>query len=162
MLNELAAKITRVIIISLTAQNVTLECAATGWPKPLVRWTRDGNRPLPVGRSFALGGGALVLTGLMDQDEGGYSCEVVNGGNPQLKASTMLQLTEPVSMLKSPKDSRVEEGAQISFDCEARGRPPPQQYWVFNGNALRSNDSYVIIEGSVYVVHSCRLRAINN
>ena len=119
----------------------------TGWPKPQIRWIRDGNRPLPVGRSYYLGGGALVVTGLMDQDEGGYNCEASNAAGPPIRSSTLLQLTEPVAIIKSPKDSRVEEGARVSMDCQARGRPPPQQYWVFNGNAL-SNDSHVIISGN--------------
>nr|CAH0100959.1 unnamed protein product [Daphnia galeata] len=130
--------------ISQIGHNVTLECAVTGWPKPQIRWIRDSNRPLPVGRSYYLGGGALVVTGLMDQDEGGYICEASNAAGPPLRSSTLLQLTEPVSIIKSPKDARVEEGAQVSMSCEARGRPPPQQYWVFNGNAV-SNDTHVII-----------------
>jgi Immunoglobulin I-set domain len=119
----------------------------TGWPKPQIRWIRDSNRPLPVGRSYYLGGGALVVTGLMDQDEGGYICEASNAAGPPLRSSTLLQLTEPVSIIKSPKDARVEEGARVSMSCEARGRPPPQQYWVFNGNAV-SNDTHVIITGT--------------
>lgn len=126
--------------------NVTLECAVTGWPKPQIRWMRDSNRPLPVGRSYYVGGGALVVTGLMDEDEGGYTCEASNAVGPPLRSSTLLQLTEPVAMIKSPKDARVEEGAQVVLACEARGRPPPQHYWVFNGRAL-SNDTHVIMTG---------------
>ena len=141
-----------IILFEWTGQNVTLECAATGWPRPLVRWTRSDNRPLPSGRYFALGSGAMVLTGLNDEDEGAYSCEVDRGAYPPLKASTMLQLTEPVSMIKSPRDSRVEEGSRISFDCMARGRPPPQYFWVFNGKALRTNSSYVTIEENRLVI----------
>lgn len=130
--------------ISQIGHNVTLECAVTGWPKPQIRWMRDSNRPLPVGRSYYVGGGALVVTGLMDQDEGGYTCEASNAAGPPLRSSTLLQLTEPVAMIKSPKDARVEEGAQVVLACEARGRPPPQHYWVFNGRAL-SNDTHVIM-----------------
>jgi len=141
--------------ISQIGQNVTLECAATGWPRPLVRWTRSDNRPLPSGRYYPLGGGALVLTGLMDQDEGGYNCEV---DGQSLKASTVLQLTEPVSMIKSPQDSRVEEGSSISFDCMARGRPTPQHYWVFNGSPLRSNSSYVTIEEHKLIINKVSKR----
>lgn len=123
----------------------------TGWPKPQILWIRDSNRPLPVGRSYYLGGGALVVTGLMDQDEGGYICEASNAAGPPLRSSTLLQLTEPVSIVKSPKDARVEEGARVSMSCEARGRPPPQQYWVFNGNAV-SNDTHVIITGTLVMM----------
>lgn len=139
------------IIWMYPGHNVTLECAVTGWPKPQIRWIRDSNRPLPVGRSYYLGGGALVVTGLMDQDEGGYICEASNAAGPPLRSSTLLQLTEPVSIIKSPKDARVEEGAQVSMSCEARGRPPPQQYWVFNGNAV-SNDTHVIITGTFWLM----------
>jgi hypothetical protein len=87
----------------------------------------------------------------MDQDEGGYICEASNAAGPPLRSSTLLQLTEPVSIVKSPKDARVEEGARVSMSCEARGRPPPQQYWVFNGNAV-SNDTHVIITGTLVMM----------
>ena len=128
-------------------QNVTLECAASGWPKPQIRWSREGNRPLPHNRSYQLGGGALVVTTLAEQDEGGYICEASNGAiSPTLRASTLLQLTEPVSMVKTPKDARVEEGTRISLECQARGRPPPQTYWVFNGNTVDS-DPYITVTG---------------
>jgi len=138
--------------VSQIGRNVTLECAATGWPRPQVRWSRADRRPLPAGRYFPLGGTSLTLTELSDQDQGAYSCEVSNGGGGALIASTVLELTEPVSMIKWPQDSRVEEGSRIAFDCLARGRPPPQHYWVFNGNALRTNSSYVSIEDQRLVI----------
>lgn len=126
---------------------MTLECAASGWPKPEIRWTREGNRPLPLGRSFYVGGGALVITSLASHDEGTYTCEASNGmAGPTLRASTVLQLTEPVSVIKGPKDARVEEGSRVQMDCQAKGRPPPQHYWVFNGQLL-GNDSNVVITG---------------
>lgn len=138
--------------IYIIGHNVTLECAVTGWPKPQIRWFRNGNLPLPVGRSHYLGEAALVITGLMDQDEGGYICEASNAAGPPIRYSTLVQLTEPVSIIKSPKDARVEEGSRVGFDCFARGRPPPQHYWVFNGNAL-NNDTNVIISGTyIYIL----------
>ena len=94
----------------------------------------------------------MVLTELNDQDEGDYNCEVDGGAYPPLKATTVVQLTEPVSMIKSPQDSRVEEGSHISFDCLAHGRPSPQHYWVFNGKPLRTNSSHVTIEEHKLVI----------
>ncbi len=128
---------------------MTLECAASGWPRPEIRWNREGNRPLPLNRAIYVGGGALVITSLASHDEGTYICEATNGmGGLTLRASTQLQLVEPVSILKGPKDARVEEGARVQLDCQARGRPAPQQYWVFNGEAL-SNDSHITITGKI-------------
>ena len=138
--------------IAQIGQNVTLECAASGWPKPQIRWSREGNRPLPHNRSYYLGGGALVVTTLADQDEGGYICEASNGAlSPTIRASTLLQLTEPVSMVKAPKDARVEEGARISLDCQAKGRPPPQVYWVFNGISV-DNDPLITVTDQQLII----------
>lgn len=144
------------LMLLFTGQNVTLECAASGWPKPEIRWSRDGNRGLPLNRSFYVGGGALVIISLASHDEGTYTCEATNGmGGLTLKASTVLQLTEPVSLVKGPKDSRVEEGARVQLDCQTRGRPPPQIYWVYNGQVI-VNDSNVIITGKLFFLYNIR------
>lgn len=130
-----------------TGQNMTLECAASGWPRPEIRWSREGNRPLPLNRSFYVGGGALVISSLASHDEGTYICEATNGmAGPALRASTQLVVTDAVAITKGPKDARVEEGGQVQFDCQAKGRPAPQQYWVFNGQLLK-NDSQIVITG---------------
>lgn len=81
-------------------RNATLECAVSGWPRATVRWSRDNGRPLPAGRSRPLGGAALLITSLQELDEGGYVCEASNGVAAPLRASTLLQLTEPVSLVK--------------------------------------------------------------
>lgn len=125
---------------------MTIECSATGWPRPEVRWSRAGNRPLPLGRSFYIGKGALVVTQLEDADEGAYVCEASNGVGPPIRVATDLQLTESVSIVRPPADARVEEGASVVFDCLAKGRPAPSYYWMFNGNLL-SNDSFITITG---------------
>lgn len=44
-------------------------------------------------------------------------------------------------------DQRVHEGQTVAFECLARGRPPPQQTWVFNGRAI-ANDSHFIVLGT--------------
>ena len=133
--------------------NVTLECAASGWPKPEIRWSREGNRPLPLNRSFYVGGGALTITSLASHDEGTYICEATNGqAGPALRASTRIELNEPVSIVKGPKDARVEEGARVQLDCQAKGRPPPQHRWFFNGQMFSGNDSNVIIADHQLVI----------
>ena len=126
---------------------MTIECAATGWPRPQIRWFRDANRPLPVGRSLYIDNGALVVTQLEYDDEGAYICEASNGVGPNVRVSTTLELTEPVSIVRPPQDARVEEGGSVSFDCLAKGRPAPSFYWMFNGNLL-TNDSLIAINGN--------------
>ena len=132
---------------------MTLECAVSGWPRGYIRWSRDGNRPLPFGRSLPLGSSALLIFNLSDEDEGPYTCEASNGGGaaPLLKASTLLQLTEPVSLVKAPKDARVEEGARVAFDCAAKGRPPPQQSWLFNGQTVTADPQITITEHQLII-----------
>jgi hypothetical protein len=99
-----------------------------------------------MGRSVTLGG-TLLIFNLVDEDEGHYTCEATSSFGPTLKISTLLELNEPVSLIKNPKDSRIEEGGTVSFDCLARGKPPPQHSWFFNGRIL-SNDSHITILGT--------------
>ena len=100
-----------------------------------------------------------MITSLSEQDEGSYICEASNGVGGPLRTTTLLQLTEPVSFVKTPRDSRVEEGGSASFDCAARGRPPPQQSWVFNGRPLANDSHIAIVANQLIVVNASKKHA---
>lgn len=53
-------------------------CEATGYPQPVIAWTRGGS-PLPLDRRHAvLSSGTLRITRVAAHDEGQYECQAVS------------------------------------------------------------------------------------
>ena len=53
-------------------------CQASGYPQPVIAWTR-GNSPLPQDRRHqVLSSGTLRITRVAAHDEGQYECEAVS------------------------------------------------------------------------------------
>ena len=51
---------------------LTLNCSATGDPRPVISWKRQGAQ-LPIGRSHS-SGDALIIRNLKKEDSGNYTC----------------------------------------------------------------------------------------
>ena len=68
-------------------ENVTLNCAVYGDPKPDVKWTKDrarldisGNQRLSVS-TFTANTSSLTITNIVREDEGQYRCVANNSVN---------------------------------------------------------------------------------
>ena len=61
-----------------TGDTLTLNCSATGDPRPVISWKRQG-AALPVGRSHRTNG-ALVIKDLKQEDAGNYICVATIAG----------------------------------------------------------------------------------
>ena len=57
---------------------MTLNCSATGDPRPVISWRREG-AALPVGRSHRTNDG-LIITDLKEEDAGIYICVATSAG----------------------------------------------------------------------------------
>lgn len=62
----------------LEGHTVDFACAASGYPVPVIAWTRGGS-PLPLDRRHAvLSSGTLRITRVAAHDEGEYECQAVS------------------------------------------------------------------------------------
>ena len=59
-------------VFAATGDTLTLNCSATGDPKPVITWKRQG-AALPVGRSH-MTNEALIISDLKEEDAGIYVC----------------------------------------------------------------------------------------
>lgn len=83
---------------------IVLECMASGWPKPTLRWTKDGiHLPLTDRHFFTADDQLLIIMDTALSDSGLYVCEMTNslGTNrgqahltilPGTKSSTTIKL----------------------------------------------------------------------
>ena len=65
-------------VFASTGDNLTLNCSATGDPRPVISWKRQG-ATLPVGRSHRTND-ALVIRDLKEVDAGNYTCVATSAG----------------------------------------------------------------------------------
>lgn len=87
--------------LALEGHTVDFPCEATGYPQPVIAWTR-GDSPLPSDRRHVtLPSGTLRITRVAAHDEGQYECQAVS---PVGTTRTAVQLSI---------QQRGEEGAEL-------------------------------------------------
>ena len=71
-------------VSAATGDTLTLNCSATGDPRPVISWKRQG-AALPVGRIYGKEG-ALILRDLRREDAGNYICVATSAGVSDIEA----------------------------------------------------------------------------
>ncbi|KAG5263801.1 hypothetical protein AALO_G00268760 [Alosa alosa] len=122
-------------------QTAILECVATGYPRPIVSWSRLDGRPIGVEGIQVLGTGNLMISDVRVQHSGVYVC-----------AANKLA---PAEFVQAPQSISRPVGTMAIFTCVAQGEPPPHITWLRNGQVLepsshvklRNNNSTLTIDG---------------
>ena len=84
-------------VTALTGDTLTLNCSATGDPRPVISWKRQG-ATLPVGRSHRTNN-ALVVRDLKEEDAGNYICVATSAGVFHIETISYVEFREPKGML---------------------------------------------------------------
>jgi len=143
-------------------KDITLWCNATGYPRPVVYWTReDSNRKLPDG-SYQFWGNALYVKQAAESDTGIYACYLDNFVQPVVSYKFSLIVEDRPWHLDGfkmrfdssewfPHDSiqpRPVQGKSFLLMCETRGvpKPLPKIRWFKDDREIRSNKHFYIIE----------------
>ena len=74
-------------VVVLLRGTLRINCRASGDPKPVMRWNKQGSQ-LPVGRTQQING-SLVIRDITKNDKGNYICVAASAG--VLKANTEVQ-----------------------------------------------------------------------
>ncbi|XP_020621934.1 hemicentin-1-like isoform X3 [Orbicella faveolata] len=110
----------------------TLNCVATGNPKPKVTWIRDGK--------IVTTGNTLTLQAKKDLS-GKYWCSADNGLNSTVNASAYLDVLFPPSLNITPSDQTIMENEEVTFHCTATGNPTPDITWLKDGKTVGMGDT---------------------
>uniref|UniRef100_A0A8R1DPY5 Ig-like domain-containing protein n=1 Tax=Caenorhabditis japonica TaxID=281687 RepID=A0A8R1DPY5_CAEJA len=79
---------------------ITLTCPVNGYPKPVVKWTKDGS-PLALSKSVTMEGTTVKIESAEYTDAGTYSCEAVNEYSLHGKTSKMLLVVDKMVDVRS-------------------------------------------------------------
>ena len=80
-------------VFAVTGDTLTLNCSATGDPRPVISWKRQG-AALPAGRHKSEDD-ALVLRGLKEEDAGNYICVATSAGVFQIETISYVEVRKP-------------------------------------------------------------------
>ena len=80
-------------VFAVIGNTLTLNCSATGDPRPVISWKRQG-ATLPVGRSHRTND-ALVVRDLKEEDAGNYICVATNAGVFHVETISYVEIGKP-------------------------------------------------------------------
>ena len=81
-------------VSAVTGDTLTLNCSATGDPRPVIVWKRQG-AALPVGRSHRTEDDALVLRDLKEEDAGNYIRVATSAGVFHIETISDVEVKKP-------------------------------------------------------------------
>ncbi|KAF5904399.1 Immunoglobulin superfamily DCC subclass member 3, partial [Clarias magur] len=118
-------------------QTAILECVATGFPRPIVSWSRLDGRPIGVEGIQVLGTGNLMISDVRVKHSGVYVCAANKPGTRLRRtAQGHLVVQAPAEFVQPPQSIARPVGTTAIFTCLAQGEPSPQLTWLKNGQIL--------------------------
>ncbi|XP_046404271.1 neogenin isoform X2 [Ischnura elegans] len=136
--------------VVVKGRTVVLDCAASGNPRPVIMWLKDGvtiDMTFLDSRLMMVGSGSLQIERVQEDDEGTYQCRAENKED-SVDASASLQVLVPPVFVKKPKDHWGQEKEDLELECKVSGRPEPRVHWVKNGDPINQNEYLQVVNGN--------------
>uniref|UniRef100_A0A8C4UE85 Hemicentin-1 n=1 Tax=Falco tinnunculus TaxID=100819 RepID=A0A8C4UE85_FALTI len=132
---------------------ILLPCEATGTPRPVVTWQKEGINVLTTGNSYmVLPSGSLQIAKSSVEDAGTYTCVAQN---PAGTALGKIKLKVQVPPVTKPhlKEYVVPVDQAVTLQCEAEGYPEPEISWHKDGQQItESIRRRILSTGALQVV----------
>ncbi|KAL0107099.1 hypothetical protein PUN28_015559 [Cardiocondyla obscurior] len=135
--------------IATEGSDVTLECAANGYPKPTILWLKDGvalDLTSLDSRYRKIAASSLMITDVRELDHGSYQCRAENEVE-SLDAVAELIVQVPPRFVKQPEDKIASESQDLEFECDIYGKPDPKISWLKNGERITLSAYWQIVNG---------------
>ncbi|XP_041848261.1 obscurin-like [Melanotaenia boesemani] len=126
-------------------QTVKLACKATGVPKPVVTWYKDGRTveadPHHIIIEDPDGSCTLILDNMTADDSGQYMCFATSSAG---NASTLGKITVqvPPRFVNKMKNAVFVAGDDAQFTCVIQSAPSPKIRWFKDGRLLTDQEKY--------------------
>lgn len=162
-----------VIVVNIS-DPVTLECRASGEPRPIITWFKNGialnvlanNRYTLIRNSDLFIVSARVGRGERS-DSGVYYCIAKNEhGEARSSNASLLVTFLKDDFREIPKSRQINSGSEVNMECIApRGSPEPIIWWEKNGMPLRldhhhhrkSESSYESFDNGTFSIRNASL-----
>jgi neogenin len=134
------------IVKTASMTSVTLDCAASGVPKPTITWLKEGSTidlEKSGSRFSLLGTGSLKIDKVQEKDSGTFFCRAENAED-SIDASVTLEVQVPPRFLQTPKTVEAREKDDVEFDCTVSGKPAPKIKWFKNGDEIIESEYFQV------------------
>ena len=101
----------------------------TGFPEPLVTWTKLTGSLHKNRITYALGKELVTLTMAKKQDTGPYVCSAINALGKASAVTTVVVWSAPKFVWKPPSSVTKLSGESLSLSCSASGDSMPLVSW---------------------------------
>uniref|UniRef100_A0A3B5LKZ5 Hemicentin 1 n=1 Tax=Xiphophorus couchianus TaxID=32473 RepID=A0A3B5LKZ5_9TELE len=120
--------------------SVSIECVATGSPRPQLNWLRNG-LPLPVSSNIRLlsAGQVLRINRIQVSDGGSYTCVASNRAGVDNRQYNLQVHPPGLEGAGTTEDMTVIRGNLASLLCIADGSPTPTISWLRDGETLTAD-----------------------
>ena len=118
--------------------DVTLNCKGSGNPKPAVKWSRVG-KPMPDG-SNDIESEIVTFSDVSRHHAGTYVCSASNGHGKEASKKVEVNVEYSPEMEVGEVFVHTKTGDKAEIVCRVHAFPSPTVVWVFNGNAISSNE----------------------
>ncbi|XP_040895666.1 hemicentin-1 [Toxotes jaculatrix] len=130
-------------------QRIAFPCPAKGFPKPVIRWLRNGqeltgNEP---GVSILEDGTLLILASVSPLDSGEYVCAAVNdAGSTEKKYQLKVNVPPDFRDSEMPGNVSVVLSQPTNLVCDVTGSPTPVITWYKDGTPVVASNSVQILD----------------
>ncbi|XP_034241076.1 lachesin-like isoform X2 [Thrips palmi] len=125
--------------------NVSLACAASGSPDPVVKWKRDDNSTINVNKTLAVTeweGTRLEMSRISRVDMGDYLCIASNGVPPTVSKRIRVSVDFP-PMLQIPHQLvGAPLGSTVTLECSTEAHPISLNYWTREKDMIHENSKF--------------------
>ncbi|XP_065844103.1 contactin-5-like [Oscarella lobularis] len=137
--------------IGIRGGTAVFECKTTGFPKPTIRWRKEGAQ-LPSHAIVSVHyRNKLTITNLKQDDEGQYVCVAENiFGIAESSAQLAIQAAPKLTDVGPKLVTVIPTNPVVALPCKASGFPQPKILWSRRGASL-PNNSLVYPNGSLVI-----------
>uniref|UniRef100_A0A4W5ND64 Contactin-3 n=1 Tax=Hucho hucho TaxID=62062 RepID=A0A4W5ND64_9TELE len=127
--------------------NLQWECRASGKPKPVYRWLKNGE-PLVLEDRILVEGGRLAVSRINLLDSGMYQCLAENEHGAIYASAELKVVASAPDFSKSlvKKSMLIQRGGEVIMECRPHASPKASISWRRGGEFLKDSKRRTIME----------------
>ncbi|XP_050522459.1 lachesin-like [Daktulosphaira vitifoliae] len=129
-------------IVAREGGNVSLQCAASGFPTPSITWRREGSQLIQMANGPSVStieGSWLNISKVNRLHMGAYLCIASNGIPPSVSKRIMLIVHFPPMIWIQNQLVGLYQSDSVTLECHSEAYPKSIDYWTKDKSTLISN-----------------------
>ncbi|KAM8755491.1 cell adhesion molecule L1-like a isoform 3-T4 [Acanthopagrus schlegelii] len=124
--------------VLLKGETLKLECIPEGYPTPMVKWMKMGDKMAPRNK-VERHGKLLTISAVEERDGGKYMCTAENSAGEAVHYFDVIVEEQPKWLTEPPQGQLTVIGSDVHVKCSVTGKPPPDITWRRNGELFRDD-----------------------